>query len=43
MRKALILLTFLCGCGVDGAPEAPMAPGMTVTGTIEAGIATEGN
>lgn len=42
MRASLFLaLTLLAACGADGAPERPEprpAPGVSVSGQIEAGI-----
>ncbi len=46
MARALVIVILLSACGVDGAPTPPMAktiaPGMTMTGTVQAGIATDG-
>ncbi len=41
MRKALIIVGFLSACGVDGAPVPPAAPGITISGTVSAGLATD--
>ncbi|MBS8227843.1 argininosuccinate lyase [Vannielia litorea] len=40
MKKlmALIALSTLAACGVDGAPETPAEPGITVGGTVKVGI-----
>ena len=41
-RATLLSLFLLAACGVDGAPVAPQAevvPGITLSGTAEAGIA----
>lgn len=46
MARALVIVILLSACGVDGAPTPPMAktttPGMTMTGTVQVGIATDG-
>lgn len=45
MVRALGIVILLSACGVDGAPTPPAraaAPGMTISGTVQAGIATDG-
>ena len=41
-RAALIALLLLTACGVDGAPTNETEPGVTIGGTVEAGIAIDG-
>ena len=44
-RAALFSLFLLAACGVAGTPVAPavdVAPGVTFGGSVEAGIATDG-
>lgn len=39
---AMLVLAVLAACGADGEPERPEprpAPGVTVTGTVEFGVA----
>lgn len=38
---ALLALLALAACGADGAPNPP-APGMTISGTAEMGLARSG-
>lgn len=35
---ALFLVAFLAACGADGAPTAPAAPGLTISGQVKTGI-----
>lgn len=37
----LVILALLAGCGVDGLPERPAAPGVSVTGHTVIGASTE--
>ena len=44
-RSALLSLLLLAACGVDGAPFAATdngVPGITLGGSVAAGIATDG-
>lgn len=40
MKKliALLALAALSACGVDGEPEPPVEPGVSVHGTVKVGI-----
>lgn len=41
---SLVTLLALAACGADGPPERPSAPaGITISGTVEAGIARDGD
>jgi hypothetical protein len=39
---ALVMLALLAACGVDGAPQPPATPGMSVSGTLRVGIGSDG-
>ena len=46
MARALVIVILLSACGVDGAPTPPLAkstpPGITMSGSVQVGIATDG-